>query len=172
MGVLTLRKLDLPDGFTDGEWRIIKAAVGLHNAKEVNPGLKAPLAAMVNVTRDADKVDIFSVILDHLSRPHSSGQVVIHQLEVHPTRYTPAVFEMVMSGGPCDYGLLRYDKDFLLLLTGWLFSLNYGTSARLLRERGLVDRTFGLLPETDEIKVLEEKVFHHMKTLEAGRLQE
>jgi len=77
-----------------------------------------------------------------------------------------------MSGGPCDYGLLRYDKDFLLLLTGWLFSLNYGTSARLLRERGLVDRTFGLLPETDEIKVLEEKVFHHMKTLEAGRLQE
>lgn len=171
MGVLALRGLDLPDGFTEAEWRLIKAAVGLHNAKEVNPGLKAPLAPMVDVTRDADKIDIFAVILDHLSRPHSPGQVVIHQLEEHPTRYTPAVFQAVMSGGSCDYGLLRYDKDFLLLLTGWLFSLNYGTSARLLRERGLVARTFELLPETDEIRQLEKKVFGHLKAKEAARLQ-
>ena len=172
MGVLTLRRLDLPDGFTDGEWRLIKGAVGLHNAKEVNPGLKGPLAAMVNVTRDADKIDIFSVILDHLSHPHSPDQVVIHQLEEHPTRYTPAVYEAVMSGGSCDYGLLRYDKDFLLLLTGWLFSLGYGSSARLLRERGLVARTFELLPDNDEIKALEEKVLRHLNAKEESRLQE
>ncbi|XXJ19953.1 HD domain-containing protein [Desulfovibrio caledoniensis] len=169
MGVLTLRRLDLPGGFTDREWRIIKGAVGLHNAKEVNPGLKGDLATMVGVVRDADKVDIFAVILDHLSSPHTPDQVVIHRLEEHPTRYTPAVYDMVMSGGPCDYGLLRYDKDFLLLLTGWLFSLNHGTSARLLRERGLVARTFELLPDTDEIKALEEKVFRHLETKEAER---
>jgi hypothetical protein len=171
MGVLTLRRLDLPGGFTDGEWRQIKAAVGLHNAKDVNPGLKPPLSAMVGVTRDADKIDIFGVILDHLSTPNPPGQVVIHQLEEHPTHYTPAVFEAVMSGGSCDYGLLKYDKDFLLLLTGWLFSLNYGTSARLLRERGLVARTFELLPETDEIKRLEEKVFRHLEGKETARSQ-
>jgi hypothetical protein len=169
MGVLTMRGLDLPGGFTAREWRLIKAAVGLHNAKEVNPGLKEPLAAMVGVTRDADKVDIFAVILDHLSRPHSPDQVVIHQLEEHPTRYTPAVFQAVLSGGSCDYALLKYDKDFLLLLTGWLFSLYYGTSARLLLERGLVARTFELLPDTDEIKTLEKKVFRHLEAQKAAR---
>ncbi|OIQ51753.1 HD domain protein [Pseudodesulfovibrio hydrargyri] len=169
MGVLTLRRLDLPGGFTDHEWRLIKTAVGLHNVKEVNPDMKKPLAVMVGVTRDADKIDIFSVILDHLSRPRSPGQVVIHQLEEHPTRYTPAVYEAVMSGGSCDYALLKYDKDFLLLLTGWLFSLRYGTSARLLRERGLVARTFGMLPENEEIRALEKKVFRHLEAKEAAR---
>jgi hypothetical protein len=143
--------------------------VGLHNAKEVNPALNGALAAMVGVVRDADKIDIFVVVLDHLSRPHTPGQVVIHQLEEHPTRYTPAVYEAVMSDGSCDYGLLRYDKDFLLLLTGWLFTLNHGTSARLLRERALVARTFELLPDTDEIKALEEKVFRHLEAKEAAR---
>ncbi|WP_319585050.1 HD domain-containing protein [uncultured Pseudodesulfovibrio sp.] len=172
MGILALRNLDLPGGFSDGEWRLIKAAVGLHNAKEVNPRLKGTLAAMVNVTRDADKIDIFSVILEHLSQPHSPDQVVIHRLEEHPTRYTPAVYKAVISGNSCDYGLLRYDKDFLLLLTGWLFSLNYGTSARLLSERGLVSKTFEMLPQNREIDELKGKVLHHLETLGKNRLQE
>jgi hypothetical protein len=172
MGVLTLRRLDLPGGYTGPEWRLIKAAVGLHNAKDVNPGLGGPLAAMARVARDADKVDIFSVILDHLSRPRSPNQVVIHQLEEHPTRYTQAVYDAVMSGGSCDYSLLRYDKDFLLLLTGWLFSLNYGTSSRLLRERGLVNRTFDLLPPNDAMRTLEDKVFHHLEAMKKARPRE
>jgi hypothetical protein len=169
MGVLTLRGLDLPGGFTDREWRLIKAAVGLHNAKEVNPGLKGPLAAMTGVTRDADKIDIFAVILDHMSMPPTPDRVVIHQLEEHPTRYTPEVLQAVLSGGSCDYALLRYDKDFLLLMTGWLFSLNYGTSARLLLERGLVARTFEMLPGTNDIKRLEEKVLGYLETRKGAR---
>lgn len=165
MGVLTLRTLDLPGGYTAHEWGLIRAAVGLHNAKEVNPRLRDPLSTMVKVTRDADKVDIFAVILDHLSQPHSADRRVIHQLEEHPTKYTPAVYAAVLSGASCDYALLRYDKDFLLLLTGWLFSLEYGTSARLLMERDLVTRTFGLLPKNDEITALEDKVLGHLKAM-------
>jgi hypothetical protein len=169
MGVLTLRTLDLPGGFTHDEWRLIRAAVGLHNAKEVNPGLKGVLATMVNVARDADKVDIFGVILDHLSQPDSPDRVVVLQLEKHPTRYTPAVLDAVMSGGSCDYSLLRYDKDFLLLMTGWLFSLAYGTSARLLLDRGMVARTFGMLPKNDDISALKEKVLHHLQAAASAR---
>ncbi len=55
MGVLTLRRLDLGDDFTPRELRLIRAAVGLHNAKEVNPAMKDPLATLVQVTRDATK---------------------------------------------------------------------------------------------------------------------
>jgi hypothetical protein len=168
MGVLTLRKLDLPDGFTDAEWRLIRAAVGQHNVKELNPCLNGNLGTMVKVTRDADKIDIFDVILEHLAKPHSPDRMIIHKLEEHPTKYTPEVFRTVMSGGSCDYTRLRYDKDFLLLLASWAFSLNYGTSARLLLRRGLPDRTFELLPETEEIGELKKKVFHHLEAMEAA----
>ncbi|EGB13895.1 metal-dependent phosphohydrolase HD sub domain-containing protein [Pseudodesulfovibrio mercurii] len=169
MGVLTLRRLDLPGGFTTEEWRLIRAAVGLHNVKDLNPALTNPLAAMVNVTRDADKIDIFTVILDYLASPRSPDRVVLLQLEEDPARYTPAVMDAVLSGGSCDYSLLRFEKDFLLLMTGWLFSLTYATSARLLLERGLVARTFGMLPSTPEVEALEAKVMDHLRARGAVR---
>jgi hypothetical protein len=54
-------------------------------------------------------------------------------------------------------------------MTGWLFSLNYGTSARLLLERGLVARTFEMLPGTNDIKRLEEKVLGYLETRKGAR---
>lgn len=162
MGVLVLRGLDLPSGFSPAEWRLIRAAVGLHNAKDVNPRLRPPLATMVNVTRDADKLDIFTVILDYMEQPHTPGRAVLFRLKTDPTRCTPAVLNAVLSAGSCDYSLLRYEKDFLLLMTGWIFSLTYATSGRLLLERGLVARTFALLPEIPESEILKAKVLDHL----------
>lgn len=163
MGLLALREMDLPDYFSPRELRLIRAAVGLHNAKEVNPALRAPLAAMVRVTRDADKADIFHIILGHLSEPHNPNRVVIHKLEEDPARFTPAVLETVGSGAACDYGSLRYANDFILLLIGWLFSLSYRATERLLLSRGLVDKAFDLLPGDPGIERLRAKVMDHLR---------
>ncbi|MGE4192376.1 MAG: HD domain-containing protein [Pseudodesulfovibrio sp.] len=163
MGVLTLRRLDLGDDFTPRELRLIRAAVGLHNAKEVNPALRDPLATLVQVTRDADKADIFHVILDHLSQPHNPNRVVIHKLKEDPARFTPAVLETVSSGMTCDYASLRYANDFVLLIVGWVFSLSYRATERLLLSRGLVDKAFGLLPEDAGIDRLRTKVMAHLQ---------
>jgi putative nucleotidyltransferase with HDIG domain len=158
LGVLTLRKLSLPDDVSATEWRLIRAAVGLHNAKTVNPSINGALRTLVDVVRDADKVDIFAVILDHLSVRDNSQGVVIHSLEEHPTRYTVPVYETIVSGAPCDYGSLRYSNDFILLLLGWLFSLSFLSSLDMLSRRGLVDKAFSLLPDDARIKALEQKV--------------
>lgn len=157
MGVLTLRSLDLPGTMTADDWRLVRAAVGLHNVKQVNPSTPPLLATLVNVTRDADKLDIYGVILDHLSEEDSPKGVVIHRLEEHPTKYSPEVLNAVLDGAMCEYGMLRYSNDFILLMLGWLFMLNYATTVRLIRQRGLLGRAFGLLPKTEEIKELEEK---------------
>ena len=155
MGVLTLRALDLPETVPPGDWRLIRAAVGLHNVKQVNRATPPLLRTMVDITRDADKLDIYAVILDHLDRDPESRKVVIHSLEEHPTRYSPEVYRTVLSGAMCEYGILRYSNDFILLLIGWLFMLEYDTSIRLLHQRGLVARPFSLLPKTPEIRELE-----------------
>ena len=157
LGLLTLRTLDLPQSVPPEDWRLIRAAVGLHNVKQINPATPPLLRTMANVTRDADKVDIYAVILDHLSRDDGGHKVIIHSLEEHPTKYTPEVLRTVLSGAICEYSTLRYANDFILLLIGWLFMLEYATSVRLLHERGLVDRALSLLPQTDAILELADK---------------
>lgn len=157
MGVLTLRGLDLPDDVNEKEWRLIRAAVGLHNAKTLNPATSGDLRTLTDVVRDADKVDIFDVILAHLSVTDNPQNVVIHSLEEHPTKYTPAVLDTILSDRPCDYGSLRYSNDFILLLVGWLFSLSHPSALDLLVRRKLVDKAFHLLPRDAGIMDLEDK---------------
>ena len=165
MGILTLRELQLPGGVAPEEWRLIRAAVGLHNAKTVNPATNGVLRTLVDVVRDADKIDIFAVILDHLDITDNPQNVVIHGLEEHPTRYSAPVYETVFSGAACDYGSLQYSNDFILLLIGWLSSLVFPTSLAMLSRRGMVDKAFSLLPADGQIKALEEKThaFMHYK---------
>lgn len=167
MGVLTLRNLDLPDTVSSRDWKLVRAAVGLHNVKTVNPRTPPCLATMVNVTRDADKIDIYSVILAHLSLEDDPRRTVIHSLEDHPTKYSREVYETVLSETICEYGMLRYSNDFVLLLLGWLYMLNYNASVRLLAHRRLIEQAFSLLPKTKEIQLLEEKAhsFVHYKEL-------
>jgi len=166
LGVLTLRKIDLPKGLTDKDWRAIRTTVALHNVKEIRSETPASLTAMANTVRDADKLDIYSIILDHLGDNSDSKPVVIHSLEDRPHKYSQVVFDTVLSGRSCDYHLMRYTNDFILLITGWLFNLGFRTSVQLFAQSGLVEQAFSILPKDDKIQSLEEKVlkFMHYKT--------
>lgn len=163
MGVLTLREIDLPDDVNDEDWSLIRAAVGLHNAKTLNHDTRDLLRAVVDVVRDADKIDIFAVILNHLSMKDNPQGVVIHSLVEDPERYTSSVYDTVFSGIPCDYGDLRYSNDFILLLLGWLHSMAFTSSLTMLSERGLVNKAFSLLPKDNKIQALKEKLHIFMR---------
>jgi putative nucleotidyltransferase with HDIG domain len=167
LGVLTLRELDLPGKLTDRDWRTIRAAVALHNVKDIRSGLSDPLSTMLNTVRDADKIDIYEVILDHLGENSETKPVLIHSLENNPDRYSETVYNMVFSEKTCDYNLMRYTNDFILLITGWIFTLNFTASVHLFVQKNLVERAFSILPKNDKIQSLENKVlkFMHYKTL-------
>jgi len=167
LGVLALREMKLPGGLTTQDWRIIRAAVALHNVKDIRTGISDPLATMVNTVRDADKLDIYAIILDHLGEESDSKPVIIHSLEDNPERYSETVYEVVFSEKSCDYHLMRYANDFILLVTGWLFNLSFTTSIQLFAQRELIEQAFSLLPKDNKIQALENKVLNlmHYKSL-------
>jgi len=163
LGVLTLRDQELPHGVSDNDRRLIRAAIGLHNVKEVRDSTHQPLATMTNIVRDADKIDIFSVILDHLDPEADSKPVVIHSLIEDPIKYSDEVYQTALAGKTGDYSLLRYSNDFIILLIGWLFVLNYTSSVQLVANRGLIEHAFAILPKDKKIQALKEKSHTFMR---------
>ena len=157
LGVLTLRDLDLPTGVTEHDWRAIRTTVALHNVKEINPNMSDRLTTMVNIVRDADKLDINQIILDHLGKNSDSKPVVIMSLEDNPNKYSQAVYDEVFSQRTCDYSLMHYCNDFILLSIGWLFTLNFKTTIRLFAQNGLIEEAFSVLPKDDKIQSLKDK---------------
>lgn len=158
LGVLTLRELDLPQGISTNDWKTIRSAVGLHNVKKLNPRMSTDLATITKVVRDADKIDIYPVLIHHMDKTRNATKIVLHDLEDDPEKHSDAVLEAVMAEQVIDYSTLKYANDFMLLVTGWIFALNYITSVGLFARNDTVEKAFSLLPKDEKIQKFKEKI--------------
>jgi hypothetical protein len=159
LGVLALRAADLPAGLSTHDWRVVRFTVAQHNAKTVRPTLPPRLAAPVAVVRDADKLDIFRILLDHFEGNGVHGEPVTFCLDDSPDRYSDEVYRAVMEYRTGDYRHLRYTNDFKLLLAGWLYELRHATSLALAVERDYPARLFARLPDDAGIRRLRDAVY-------------
>lgn len=157
MGVLTLRNFVFPEPISKADLRVVRLAVGQHNIKAVKEDLPEPYATPVKTVRDADKIDIYRVLIDHFSG-ENPDPVVTHGCADVPGKYTPEIFNAVMEGRPGDYSLIQYANDFKLLLLGWLKDLNYSSSVEIILQRGSIDDIFSFLPKDEHIEALREKI--------------
>jgi len=153
-GVRLLRQSPVLAGLTGAARRTVLAAVGLHNRRDLPPKLPPEVDVAVRVVRDADKLDIFQVMLAHFApgAPHDS--VINLGLTPHTDRYTPAILARVQARRLADYSRMVWVNDFKLLLCSWIYDLNFPSSRRLLRQRGHLDRLLSYLPQTPEFTAL------------------
>lgn len=158
MGVLALRETGLPEGLDDRDRRTVRFAVGQHNLKTIRPALPSHLTHPVHIVRDADKLDIMHVMIDHF-QSDSPDPVITLGLDPNAgDEYSDTVYRSVLEQQIGDYTLLRYANDFLLLLLSWVYSFHYRTTLDLVRRRNYLEHIFSLLPKDDKIQLLEKKL--------------
>ena len=157
-GVLALRGFTLPEGVSDSEARIIRFSVGQHNLKTVRDTLPAHLVHPVHVVRDADKLDIFRVMIAEARNGDRDPAITLGIESNDPDAYSDAIYESVLTGRDCEYTDLRHPNDFLLLLLGWTFGLRYAASLDLVLSRGHLKAIFSQLPDDARIRALEAKM--------------
>ncbi|MDD3310648.1 HD domain-containing protein [Pseudodesulfovibrio sp.] len=157
MGVLTLRRLGFPEPVSGPDARIIRFAVAQHNVKTIRPDLRPDIALPLKVVRDADKLDIYRVMIDNFCGDNPDP-LITHGVANDPARYSETVYDKLMRDQEGDYNLIRYTNDFLLLIVGWVFRLHLPTTRRLVVERGHLPRIFALLPDDAPIRAFRAKV--------------
>lgn len=163
LGVLALRETELPPGLPERDWRVVRFAVAQHNAKAIRPTLPPGLTLPVTVVRDADKLDIFRILLDHFEGNGERSEAVIHRLEDAPDRYSDEMYQAILHARTGDYRHMRYANDFKLLLTGWLHDLHYRSSLALALERDYPARLLDQLPNDARIRRLREVVLSRVR---------
>lgn len=164
LGVLTLRSQKLPGDLPPQTWRIIRGAVRLHNVRALPPNLREPLATVSKVVRDADKIDILKVMINHFSG-ENTDPAIIHGHQEIPDHYTESVYNDVMAEKSGDYSKITCANDFKLLIIGWIYDINFRTGLELIRQRNLLEAVFSFLPKDEKIQALAKKVnkFMHYK---------
>ncbi|WP_419788098.1 HD domain-containing protein [Pseudodesulfovibrio sp.] len=158
MGVLTLRQEGFPIPVDSADGRIIRFTVGQHNLKVIRGGMKPSLDRPVRVVRDADKLDIYNVMLANFEGD-AFDPIIVQSLPNEPENYTNQIYKAVLTGNAVDYTQLRVANDFLLLLLGWLKRFNFDTSLRIAHDRHYPSRIFKLLPNTPEMRTLHSQIY-------------
>lgn len=135
----------------------VRATVAMHNKFVLPSSLPKHIRVATHVVRDSDKLDIFPVLVSNFTHDGSKSDVVTMGLEDGATKYTSCVLHNVLHGEPVRYGDMRYINDFKLLLSSWVFGLEYRTSMQLLHERGVMESlldTLPALPEMEKVKLV------------------
>ena len=135
---------------------LAQCAVLLHNRHILPQKLSAEARFVTDVVRDADKLDIFRIMVEHLQSALPEKDAVLLHVKEDPDCWTPRVFEDVMAGRVARYSDLRYVNDFRLLLGTWMFELRFAATRHAVAASGLMDavldglpRKAGLMPALD-----------------------
>jgi putative nucleotidyltransferase with HDIG domain len=153
-GVVTLKRERVLEKLPPAARKLVLGAVALHNRRSLPRGLPRKLADLTRMVRDADKLDIFQVMLAHFRPGVRHNKVVNLELKPDPDKYTPAILAQVWQREMVNLQEMVWVNDFKLLLCSWIYDLNYPVSRRVFRQRGYLEELLGYLPQTTEFNRL------------------
>lgn len=131
---------------------LAKCAILLHNRHILPPRLAEDARFVTDVVRDADKLDIFRIMVSHLTNALPERDAVLLHVQDDPERWSPNVAEDVLAGRVARYADLRYVNDFRLLLGTWMLELRFAATRKALAQSGLMDTVLAQLPQTPALR--------------------
>ncbi len=153
---------------SDRDRKIVYLAVLYHNRRSVPAGLSRDLSLISRAVRDADKLDIFPIIITSVSQNTEESNKITLNLD-NQNMINPQILDQVKSGQMADYNLMRHKNDFLLLLASWVYDLNYSYSCSRIIDAGYVHTIFEMLPRNREMLGLQNKLLFHLERRATGQ---
>ncbi|NJD90817.1 MAG: HD domain-containing protein [Geobacter sp.] len=169
LAITTLKNEGILDSIASERSSILLQAVALHNVFILPDNLDPVVARFTRLIRDADKLDIWRVLLDYCTaEPEERASAVMWGLP-DTGRCSENALQEVAAGRMLQSKLLATADDFKLLQLSWVFDLNFDESFRIVAERGYIEALIGLLPAHQDCREAIEVVTNRVKTM-AGRI--
>jgi len=160
LGLEILRSKGALDGLEEREKQIIEKAIEYHGARELPAELNGELLLHCKLLRDADKIDIYYVLISNYQAYRENSESFILEVDLpDEPGYSSEVVDDILAGRSTDYSRLRKLNDLKLLQLGWVFDVNYPQTLSRIRQRRFLEAICALLPATDDIEKVKAKVF-------------
>lgn len=146
LAVRTLQEEAVLDRLAEEERRLLLQAVALHNVFSLPAELPPPVRHFALLIRDADKLDIWRVLIEYCTAPPAERASAVTWELPETGACSDRVLAEVTAGRMVDRRELTTADDFKLLQLSWVFDLNFAESFRIVAKRGYIETLAGLLP--------------------------
>jgi hypothetical protein len=150
-GVEILRSFNVLQDLSSARRRLIHEAVTLHNRKILPAELKPRIARFARLIRDADKIDIYRVVLDAIEDGSIARMPELtFQLDLQGP-LSPDILACLRDRQAIAYQQIRTLNDLVVLLLSWIYELSFEASHDLIQAAQVPDRIRSFLPAGEEI---------------------
>lgn len=149
-GVIIVKEEKLLEDFDDDDKQIIYNAIKYHNKKQVPYNeLSSEEIKYIDLIRDADKSDIYRVLLDIYENNGINiieNDGVNNKLEITDIVYKHAIHERSL-----DYSELETINDRKILQFIWIYDITYNKTIEYILENKFLERIYNTVQTEDEI---------------------
>ncbi|MCX7828094.1 MAG: HD domain-containing protein [Thermanaerothrix sp.] len=137
----------LKDHMGDRLWSLTLSSVELHNKRVLPDGLsKEEEEFWARLARDADRLDVYRVIVGHLER--GTIRTVIPRLVDVSSPPSEELVQELLTRRSADYSMVKSLGDLLLIQISWAYDMSFQWSALQVLRRGIVHRIGRFIPKT------------------------
>lgn len=138
--------------------RVLKA-VELHNVRDLPSDLSEADAKVAHVVRDADKLDIFTVLEEAIATDYLPSHPEVYWGLPFTGPLSKEVVQAIEAGTSVDYGAIRSFADFVLIQVAWCNGgLHFPASCALTLARNCLtirrDYLCSILPASEHANVM------------------
>ena len=163
-----LTQSSLLDFLPKGERDSVLIAVRLHNVFQIPSGLPPEAEDLLRLVRDADKLDIWRVFIEYFYAPeHERASAAGLGFPDLPD-CSPDVLAAVGAGNMVQLSMLKSLHDFKLLQLSWVYDINFLSTLRLVKERGVLEQLAATLPSEKRVVEVLDRVRSYLELRLAG----
>jgi putative nucleotidyltransferase with HDIG domain len=164
LGVEILRQEGVLSVLRREERQWIETAIEHHGRRSLPGGLNGQALLFAKLIRDADKLDIYRIVIERYRQYRADPGSFPWPLELpDEPHYSPAVLDALREGRPIEHTLLQTLNDMILCKLSWVYDMNFAAALVRVREEGFLEQLLAFLPATEEIGRLGEKILAHVE---------
>lgn len=164
---LSLQEMDahgVLDSLTVREATLIKKSIGFHNVAQIPRQGDGDLMFFIRLLRDADKLDIWRVVIENYTHPRPGSQQAINLGLSDDPGVSSDVMDAIMAGTFVKSAAIKCLNDFKLMQISWVFDLNFSPSIQWVKERKYIEKIAACLPDIPRVNAAIAQVYHYMDT--------
>lgn len=142
-------------GLSAKQQQMIKLTVLYHNLRHLPQGIEADCLLLSKITRDADKLDIFSMLVSE----DKEKQIPQPPELTDASGYSAPIIQQLLQGKLIEPKEIKTPGDLILFRLSWIYDINFTYSFAYILQQKYIEKLMARLPAADDIQ----KVYCYIK---------
>ena len=150
-------------GVSSRDRQLITTAVGHHNSAFLPGDLTSSETLHLKMLRDADKMDIWQVVIQNYQNPKSDRMKIIGLGLKKDGPLSREALDAIFQSTFIKSSMINNLNDLKLMQISWIFDLNFPCSICRAKNRGVIPKIVATMPPSRELSRVVDHVNQYME---------